>query len=143
MFRKSLLTAVLMTVPALLIAEGEPESFMIESMKVIELEVGTGEEVSEGQIAAVHYTGWLYDKNADDKKGKKFDSSVGRGKPFRFPVGDGRVIRGWDLGVQGMKVGGKRQLIIPSDLGYGLRGAGNRIPPGATLLFDVELVDVE
>ena len=143
MFRKILPAMVLMIIPALLLADEEPESFMIESMKVIELEVGTGEEVNEGQTAVVHYTGWLYDKNAEDNKGKEFDSSVGRGKPFSFPVGDGRVIRGWDLGVQGMKVGGKRRLIIPSDLGYGLRGAGNRIPPGATLLFDVELVDVK
>ncbi|MGI9265161.1 MAG: FKBP-type peptidyl-prolyl cis-trans isomerase [Gammaproteobacteria bacterium] len=116
---------------------------MIESMKVIDIEVGTGEEALEGKIAVVHYTGWLYDAKAEDHKGKKFDSSVDRGDPFRFPLGDGRVIRGWDLGIQGMKVGGKRQLLIPSDLGYGLRGAGNTIPPGATLVFDVELLGVE
>ena len=130
-------------VPLAALTDENDGSFMIESMKVTDIEVGTGKEALEGQIAVVHYTGWLYDARKEDKKGKKFDSSVGRGDPFRFPLGDGRVIRGWDLGVQGMKVGGKRQLIIPSDLGYGLRGAGNRIPPGATLLFDIELLGVE
>jgi FKBP-type peptidyl-prolyl cis-trans isomerase len=129
--------------PFAALTEETGESFMIESMKVIEIEVGTGREAHEGQIAVVHYTGWLYDVNAEDNKGKKFDSSVDRGDPFRFPLGDGRVIRGWDLGVQGMKVGGERRLIIPSDLGYGMRGAGKTIPPGATLLFDIELMDVE
>jgi FKBP-type peptidyl-prolyl cis-trans isomerase len=130
-------------VPFAALTEENDGSFMIESMQVTDIEIGTGREASEGQIAVVHYTGWLYDARAEDHKGKKFDSSVDRGDPFRFPLGDGRVIKGWDLGVQGMKVGGKRQLVIPSDLGYGLRGAGNKIPPGATLLFDIELLDVE
>ena len=88
------------------------------------------------------YTGWLYDPQAEEGKGKKFDSSVDRGSPFDFPLGAGRVIRGWDAGVAGMKAGGKRRLIIPPDMGYGQRGAGRVIPPGATLLFDVELLDV-
>jgi FKBP-type peptidyl-prolyl cis-trans isomerase len=90
----------------------------------------------------VHYTGWLYDAGATDKKGAKFDSSKDRNEPFEFPLGAGQVIRGWDEGVKGMKVGGKRVLTIPPDMGYGARGAGGVIPPNATLLFEVELLDV-
>lgn len=101
--------------------------------------VGTGAEAVAGQQVSVHYTGWLY---ADGKAGKKFDSSKDRGQPFRFGLGAGQVIQGWDEGVQGMKVGGTRQLVIPSDLGYGPRGAGGVIPPNATLLFEVELLGV-
>jgi FKBP-type peptidyl-prolyl cis-trans isomerase len=97
--------------------------------------VGTGATATAGKTVKVHYTGWLTD-------GKKFDSSVDRGQPFEFPLGAGRVIKGWDEGVAGMKVGGKRQLRIPPDLGYGSRGAGGVIPPNATLIFDVELIDV-
>jgi FKBP-type peptidyl-prolyl cis-trans isomerase FkpA len=91
---------------------------------------------------AVHYTGWLYDPARPDGKGKKFDSSVDRGEPFVFPLGGGRVISGWDQGVAGMKVGGKRTLVIPASMGYGDRGAGGVIPPNATLIFDVELLEV-
>jgi FKBP-type peptidyl-prolyl cis-trans isomerase len=91
----------------------------------------------------VHYTGWLYDPNRPDHHGKKFDSSRDHGEPFTFKLGAGQVIRGWDQGVAGMKVGGSRTLIIPSDLGYGARGAGAVIPPNSTLLFDVELVAVK
>ncbi len=101
--------------------------------------VGTGPEAKAGQQVSVHYTGWLYEGGA---KGKKFDSSRDRGQPFGFPLGGGQVIQGWDQGVAGMKVGGKRTLIIPPDLGYGARGAGGVIPPNATLLFDVELLGV-
>lgn len=137
----TLITLAIVALPAL--AEEEPGHFMIESMKVIELQAGEGEAVARGQTAVVHYTGWLFDRQAEDNKGRKFDSSVDRGDPFKFPVGGGRVIRGWDLGVEGMKVGEKRRLIIPSDLGYGMRGAGDVIPPGATLVFDVELLGVE
>jgi FKBP-type peptidyl-prolyl cis-trans isomerase len=90
----------------------------------------------------VHYTGWLYDPSKADGKGKKFDSSVDRGQPFGFPLGAGRVIAGWDKGVAGMKVGGKRTLVIPSEMGYGSRGAGGVIPPNAALMFDVELLGV-
>lgn len=99
--------------------------------------VGTGPSPRAGQSVSVHYTGWL-DENG--KQGKKFDSSRDRGQPFSFPLGQGRVIAGWDEGVASMKVGGRRTLIIPAKLGYGERGAGGSIPPGATLIFDVELL---
>lgn len=104
-------------------------------LKYVDQVVGTGDVAVVGKTANVHYTGWL-------ENGKKFDSSVDRGQPFSFPLGAGRVIKGWDEGVQGMKVGGKRKLTIPSDLGYGPRGAGGVIPPNATLIFDVELLGV-
>ena len=103
-------------------------------------EVGTGDEAVSGKSVSVHYTGWLQEPNGD--KGKKFDSSVDRGSPFSFRLGAGQVIRGWDEGVAGMKIGGKRTLIIPSELGYGARGAGGVIPANATLIFDVELLGV-
>ena len=106
-----------------------------------ELAPGTGAEIKTGQTALVHYTDWLYDATAPDNKGKQFDSSVG-GEPFEFPLGAGRVIAGWDQGVVGMKVGGKRRLVIPPVMGYGERGAGGVIPPNATLVFDVELVEI-
>ena len=107
-----------------------------------ELTPGTGAEIKSGQNALVHYTGWLYDAAAPENKGKQFDSSVG-GEPFDFPLGGGRVIPGWDQGVVGMKVGGKRRLVIPPELAYGNSGAGGVIPPGATLVFDVELVEIQ
>ncbi len=103
---------------------------------------GSGAEASPGQRVRVHYTGWLYDPAAKNSRGKKFDSSKDRGEPFAFGLGAGEVIRGWDEGVQGMKVGGTRVLTIPPDLGYGARGAGGAIPPNATLVFEVELVGV-
>jgi peptidylprolyl isomerase len=99
--------------------------------------IGTGASPATGQTCVMHYTGWLYENGV---KGKKFDSSVDRGEPFEFPIGTGRVIKGWDEGVAGMKVGGKRTLVIPPSLGYGARGAGGVIPPNATLLFEVELI---
>ena len=102
--------------------------------------VGTGATPQTGQTCVMHYTGWLYQ---DGKKGSKFDSSVDRGQPFEFPLGMGRVIKGWDEGVASMKIGGKRTLIIPPALGYGARGAGGAIPPNATLMFDVELLGVK
>jgi FKBP-type peptidyl-prolyl cis-trans isomerase FkpA len=104
--------------------------------------VGKGKEAVPGKTVEVHYTGWLHDPAAQDKRGKQFDSSRGRG-PFSFPLGGGRVIKGWDEGVAGMKVGGKRMLVIPPELGYGARGAGGVIPPNATLVFEVELLDVK
>ena len=102
--------------------------------------VGTGEEAVVGKMVEVHYTGWLYDPSKPDKKGAKFDSSRDRGTPFSFLLGAGRVIKGWDRGVVGMKVGGQRTLIIPPSMAYGAQGAGNVIPPNATLIFDVELL---
>jgi peptidylprolyl isomerase len=106
-----------------------------------DITVGTGPSPRNGQIAVVHYTGWLW---VDGGKGKKFDSSVDRGAPFSFPVGQGRVIKGWDEGVASMKVGGKRMLLIPPQLAYGSRGAGGGlIPPNATLLFEVELLEIK
>jgi FKBP-type peptidyl-prolyl cis-trans isomerase FkpA len=104
--------------------------------------VGTGTEATAGQRVTVHYTGWLYDETKPDHKGRKFDSSKDRNEPFDFRLGGGEVIRGWDEGVAGMKVGGQRTLTIPPDMGYGARGAGGVIPPNATLVFDVELLDV-
>ena len=104
--------------------------------------VGSGAEASAGQRVKVHYTGWLYDPTAPKNRGKKFDSSKDRGQPFSFGLGGGEVIRGWDEGVQGMKVGGTRVLTIPPEMGYGARGAGGVIPPNATLVFEVELLGV-
>ena len=101
--------------------------------------VGTGPTPAKGQTCAMHYTGWLW---VDGKKGAKFDSSVDRGRPFTFPIGAGRVIKGWDEGIAGMRVGDKRTLIIPAKLGYGESGAGKSIPPNATLVFEVELLGV-
>jgi FKBP-type peptidyl-prolyl cis-trans isomerase len=109
-------------------------------LEIIDSVVGTGASPKPGQICVMHYTGWLYENG---KKGKKFDSSVDRNEPFEFPIGKGRVIAGWDEGVATMKVGGKRTLIIPPQLGYGARGAGGVIPPNATLMFDVELLAVK
>ena len=103
---------------------------------------GAGNEAVAGRRVTVHYTGWLYDEAAADHKGRKFDSSRDRNEPFTFPLGGGQVIAGWDQGVAGMKVGGQRTLTIPPGLGYGARGAGGVIPPNATLVFDVELLDV-
>ena len=103
---------------------------------------GTGAEATKGRIVRVHYTGWLYDKSAADHRGAKFDSSKDRGEPFDFNLGAGEVIQGWDEGVAGMKVGGTRILTIPPEMGYGARGAGDVIPANATLVFEVELLDV-
>ncbi|WP_284694258.1 FKBP-type peptidyl-prolyl cis-trans isomerase [Rhodoplanes serenus] len=107
---------------------------------ITDITVGTGATPRQGQTCVMHYTGWLYENGT---KGKKFDSSVDRGRPFEFPLGMGRVIKGWDEGVATMKVGGKRTLVIPPELGYGARGAGGVIPPNATLMFEVELLDVK
>jgi FKBP-type peptidyl-prolyl cis-trans isomerase FkpA len=114
---------------------------MTELIKT-DVKLGTGAEAVTGHNVSVHYTGWLYDAAAPAHKGKKFDSSRDRGQPFEFSLGQGQVIKGWDVGVAGMKVGGQRTLIIPSEMGYGARGAGGVIPPNATLVFDVELLGV-
>ena len=114
----------------------------ITSLQVADTKVGTGAAATSGKDVSVHYTGWLYDPKTADHHGNKFDSSHDRKEPFSFKLGARQVISGWDMGVSGMKVGGKRTLIIPSDLGYGARGAGSAIPPNATLVFDVELLGV-
>jgi len=122
-----------------------PESKMdakITQLQKTDTLVGTGAEAIKGKIAVVHYTGWLYEPASADKKGRKFDSSLDKPSPFNFPLGGGRVIRGWDEGVAGMRVGGRRTLVIPPEMAYGDRGAGGVIPPGATLIFEIELVAV-
>lgn len=112
-------------------------------LQIVDLAPGNGVGIAPGATAVMQYTGWLYEAAASDHKGKKFDSSLDRNEPFRFQLGAGQVIQGWDQGIAGMKVGGKRRLTIPAALAYGERGAGGVIPPGATLVFDVELVGIE
>ena len=127
-------------------APNTPESKMganVTKLEKIDSTVGTGAEAVKGKTAIVHYTGWLYDPYATDKKGKKFDSSRDGPTPFSFVLGSGQVIAGWDEGVKGMQIGGKRTLILPPNLGYGARGAGGAIPPNATLIFEVELLEVK
>ena len=109
-------------------------------LRIIDVKPGTGPVPQAGQTVTVNYTGWLF---VDGKKGKKFDSSLDRGEPFSFTIGQGQVIKGWDEGLATMHVGGKRTLIIPPDLGYGASGAGADIPPGATLIFEVDLISVK
>ncbi|WP_245421831.1 FKBP-type peptidyl-prolyl cis-trans isomerase [Rhodoplanes serenus] len=121
-------------------AQGRTPMTTPSGLVITDITVGTGATPRQGQTCVMHYTGWLYE---NDTKGKKFDSSVDRGRPFEFPIGMGRVIKGWDEGVATMKVGGKRTLVIPPELGYGARGAGGVIPPNATLMFEVELLDVK
>jgi peptidylprolyl isomerase len=120
-------------------ATGKPMT-TASGLQIVDSKVGTGASPRSGQTCVMHYTGWLYENGA---KGKKFDSSVDRGQPFEFPIGVGRVIKGWDEGVASMKVGGKRTLIIPAKLAYGDRAVGGVIPPNATLLFEVELLGVK
>lgn len=122
------------------VAQGAKMTTTASGLQMTDTVVGTGDQPKPGQTCVMHYTGWLYDNGA---KGKKFDSSHDRGQPFEFQIGAGRVIRGWDEGVATMKVGGKRTLVIPPQLGYGARGAGNVIPPNATLMFDVELLGLK
>lgn len=128
-------TGILAALPA----AAQKETTMPSGLRFTDDKVGTGAAARAGQNVSVHYTGWLYEAGL---KGKKFDSSRDRGQPFDFPLGAGRVIKGWDEGVAGMKVGGQRTLIIPPSLGYGASGAGGVIPPNATLLFEVELLRV-
>jgi FKBP-type peptidyl-prolyl cis-trans isomerase FkpA len=122
---------------------GTPPSQPPVELVITELAAGEGEAIAPGSTAVMHYTGWLFDPTAEDQKGAKFDSSLDRGQPFRFPLGAGRVIQGWDQGVPGMQVGTQRRLVIPPHLGYGSRGAGGVIPPNATLIFDVQLLAIE
>ena len=120
-----------------------PAANPVTSLQTVTLKPGTGAVVGGGQIAVVQYTGWLYEAGAADHKGKEFDSSRNARQAFKFPVGTGSVIKGWDQGVAGMKVGESRRLTIPPQLAYGDAGAGGVIPPGATLVFDVELAGIE
>jgi FKBP-type peptidyl-prolyl cis-trans isomerase FkpA len=115
----------------------------ITKLQIVDSVAGTGTEARPGRVVRVHYTGWLYDASKDDKRGNKFDSSKDSGQPFDFSLGAKEVIPGWDEGVAGMKVGGKRILTIPPAMGYGARGAGGVIPPNATLIFEVELLEVK
>lgn len=131
------LLATLVVVPLAGAATDAPQLVKIDRT------VGTGPVANDGDEVRVNYTGWLYDANAKNHHGAKFDSSYDNGAPISFTLGAGQVIEGWDQGIRGMHVGGKRTLVIPARLGYGSRGAGDDIPPGATLVFDVELVGVD
>jgi len=115
----------------------------ITELQITDVVDGDGATAEAGQNVVVHYTGWLYDPSQPENKGEKFDSSVDRGQPFSFPLGAGRVIRGWDEGFAGMQIGGKRILVIPPDMGYGASGAGGAIPPNATLMFEVDLLEIQ
>ncbi len=134
-------SALIAGAPATAMAQAAGTTMTTPSgLKITDTKIGTGATPRRGQTCVMHYTGWLFENGT---KGKKFDSSLDRGQPFEFPIGMKRVIVGWDEGVATMKVGGKRTLIIPPDLGYGARGAGGVIPPNATLIFEVELLDVK
>ena len=121
---------------------GPPPGGSVAEMQRIDEVIGAGAVAAPWQSVTLHYTGWLYDEKAPQQRGQKFDSSLDRGQPFTFKLGAGQVIRGWDEGVAGMKVGGKRTLLIPAWLGYGSSGAGGMIPPNASLVFEVELLGV-
>ena len=137
---RHILTLITLLLTLTLAAAGQAKMTTTKSgLKYVDQQVGSGDVAMKGATVAVHYTGWLY---MDGKRGAKFDSSVDRKTPFQFKLGAGEVIRGWDEGVEGMKVGGKRELIIPPDLGYGARGAAGIIPPNSTLDFEVELLKV-
>jgi peptidylprolyl isomerase len=148
--RLRMVAIAIATVAAIGIAGGAPSAATAQSagkpmttasgLQITDTKVGTGASPKTGQICVMHYTGWLYQNGA---KGAKFDSSLDRGQPFEFQIGTGHVIKGWDEGVASMKIGGKRTLVIPPDLGYGARGAGGVIPPNATLIFEVELLEVQ
>jgi peptidylprolyl isomerase len=141
MTRRLMIAAVTLATAGPAAAQTQGKAMTTESgLKIIDTTVGTGASPKTGQICVMHYTGWLSEGGT---KGKKFDSSVDHGSPFEFPIGMKRVIGGWDEGVATMKVGGKRTLIIPPELGYGARGAGGVIPPNATLIFDVELLAIK
>lgn len=116
---------------------------MDKKLKIEDLEVGDGEELKDGDLAVMHYTGWLQDESAENSQGAKFDSSEDRGVPFEVRIGAGYVIKGWDMGIPGMKVGGRRRLVIPSDLAYGRYGVDPDIPGDATLIFEVELLKIK
>lgn len=138
------MAALAMTALAQVPADAPPPAAPEPAVLVTDLSAGIGDEALPGMIVVVHYTGWLHDPAAKDQRGRKFDSSRDRGQPLSFPLGAGRVIRGWEQGLPGMRIGGTRRLVIPPSLAYGARGAGNGvIPPNATLVFDIELLAVE
>lgn len=149
-FRVGMAGVLLVVVAGVVACSGSPPSSpasapaaaAVATLETSDLVVGTGAEATPGSQVGVHYTGWLLDPQAPEGKGRKFDSSRDAGQPFAFVLGAGQVIKGWDQGVEGMKVGGQRRLVIPASLAYGDRGAGGVIPPGATLVFDVELLAV-
>ncbi len=145
--RASRAVALVATLAALLSVActppGPPPGGSVAELQRIDLKDGSGLVAAPGDQVSVHYTGWLYDEDAPQQRGKQFDSSRERGEPITFLLGAGRVIRGWDEGVAGMRVGGQRILLIPADYGYGRKGAGGLIPPGASLVFEVELMDVQ
>ncbi len=120
-----------------------PPAAGVEALEVVDVKPGSGAAVTRGRRAVVQYTGWLYDAAAPGHQGRQFDSSRATGQPFRFVVGAGNVIPGWDQGVLGMQIGGERRLVIPARLAYGDTGAGGVIPPGATLIFDIDLIGIE
>ena len=132
----------LLALAACTVAPKAQASGQVDKLSVIDQKIGTGAEAKPGMKVTVQYTGWLYDDLASNKHGTEFDSSRGHGEPFSFVLGEGSVIAGWDQGVVGMRVGGKRTLLIPAALGYGADGAGSDIPPNASLVFDVELLNV-
>ena len=137
----ALVTAFALIAPTAAMAQAAGATMTTPSgLKITDSKVGTGATPKPGQICVMHYTGWLWVNGA---KGAKFDSSLDRGRPFSFPLGQGRVIKGWDEGVATMNQGGKRTLLIPPELGYGARGAGGVIPPNATLVFEVELLEIQ
>jgi len=134
-------TAFIALIPFLIMSLTSCASIREPDFATTDTIIGSGAEAVAGNMVAVQYSGWLYDADKPNHKGKRFDASE-PGKPFTFQLGTGRVIKGWDMGVPGMKVGGHRTLVIPSDLAYGRRGAGNKIPPDSTLIFDIELLEV-
>ena len=140
LFMSAILLALTVAPLSIRSALAAGEVTMPGGLRIIEVKPGTGPVPQAGQTVTVNYTGWLF---VDGKKGKKFDSSLDRGQPFSFTFGQGQVIKGWDEGLSTMHVGGKRTLIIPPDLGYGASGAGDDIPPDATLIFDVDLLGVK
>lgn len=150
MASRSLRLALICLLPALLQACGgqppapeSPATAAVDALEIVDLEPGSGAAVTAGRKAVVQYTGWLYETSAPERKGKQFDSSRNGGHAFSFVVGAGDVIKGWDQGVSGMHVGGRRRLTIPANLAYGDVGAGGVIPPGAALVFDIELIAIE